>query len=215
MVVQDVLIGLLVLLLGAAFCFAGYRFFRILIAIWGFFAGFNLGATAMVALFAGGFLGTVSGWVLGLVVGLVFAALAYFFYYFAIVLLGASVGYSLGSGFMEAIGLNNPSFLSVVAGVIVAVALVMLVLVLNLPKLLIMLFTALGGAGTIIAGILLMLGQIHVAGLQYGIIEAAIKASWVWSIVWLVLAVAGFAAQWRTAREYTLGWSQSMASRSS
>lgn len=215
MVVQDVLIGLLVLLLGAAFCFAGYRFFRILIAIWGFFAGFNLGATAMVALFAGGFLGTVSGWVLGLVVGLVFAALAYFFYYFAIVLLGASVGYSLGSGFMEAIGLNNPSFLSVVAGVIVAVALVMLVLVLNLPKLLIMLFTALGGAGTIIAGILLMLGQIHVAGLQYGIIEAAIKASWVWSIVWLVLAIAGFAAQWRTAREYTLGWSQSMASRSS
>lgn len=215
MVVQDVLIGLLVLLLGAAFCFAGYRFFRILIAIWGFFAGFNLGATTMVALFAGGFLGTVSGWVLGLVVGLVFAALAYFFYYFAIVLLGASVGYSLGSGFMEAIGLNNPSFLSVVAGVIVAVALVMLVLVLNLPKLLIMLFTALGGAGTIIAGILLMLGQIHVAGLQYGIIEAAIKASWVWSIVWLVLAIAGFAAQWRTAREYTLGWSQSMASRSS
>lgn len=215
MVFQDVLIGLLVLLLGAAFCFAGYRFFRILIAIWGFFAGFNLGAAAMVALFGGGFLGTVSGWVLGFVVGLVFAALAYFFYYFAIVLLGASVGYSLGSGFMEAIGLNNPGFLSVVAGVIVAVALVILILALNLPKLLIMLFTALGGAGTIIAGILLMFGQIHVAGLQYGIIEAAIKASWIWSIVWFILAVVGFASQWRTTQEYTLGWSQSMESRSS
>jgi len=78
MVFQDFLIGLLLLVVGAAFCFVGYRFFRILIAIWGFFAGFNLGASGMVALFGQNFLGTVTGWVLGIVVGLVIAVLAYF-----------------------------------------------------------------------------------------------------------------------------------------
>jgi hypothetical protein len=73
MVFQDFLIGLLILVVGAAFCFAGYRFFRILIAIWGFFTGFNLGASGMAALFGQNFLGTVTGWVLGLVLGVVIA----------------------------------------------------------------------------------------------------------------------------------------------
>ena len=135
MVFQDFLIGLLLLVVGAAFCFVGYRFFRILIAIWGFFAGFNLGASGMVALFGQNFLGTVTGWVLGIVVGLVIAVLAYFLYYVAIVVLGASVGYAIGSGLMGAIGLNNPGFLSVVVGVVLAVILTILVLTLNLPKL--------------------------------------------------------------------------------
>src|SRR6266566_9692553 len=71
MAFQDFLIGLLILLVGAAFCFVGYRFFRILIAIWGFFAGFELGASGMSALFGQGFLGTTTGWVLGFVIGVV------------------------------------------------------------------------------------------------------------------------------------------------
>jgi len=73
---QDVLICVLILLVGAAFCFVGYRFFRGLIAVWGFFAGFNLGAAGMTALFGQNFLGTTTGWILGLVVGLVFAVVA-------------------------------------------------------------------------------------------------------------------------------------------
>ncbi len=52
MAFQDFLIGALVLLAGLLFCFVGYRFFRILITIWGFFAGFNLGTAAMTALFS-------------------------------------------------------------------------------------------------------------------------------------------------------------------
>jgi hypothetical protein len=208
MVFQDFLIGLLILLVGAAFCFVGYRFFRILIAIWGFFAGFNLGASAMVALFGQTFLGTVTGWVLGIVVGLVIAVLAYFLYYVAIVLLGASVGYAIGSGLIGAIGLNNPGFVSVIVGAALAVILAIVILVLNLPKLLIMVFTAIGGAATIVSGFLLLFGQIHTAALQYGFAAAAIRASWIWTLVVIVLAVVGFVAQWRTMQAYTLEWSE-------
>ena len=209
MAFQDFLIGALVLLVGAAFCFVGYRFFRILIAIWGFFAGFNLGAGAMTALFNNAFLGTTTGIVLGLVIGLVFAALAYFFYYFAVVLLGASAGYTLGSGLIGAIGLNNPGFVAVIVGVVLAVVFAFLILVLNLPKILIMVFTALGGAVAMLAGLLILFGQVKVAYLQYGDAVALVKASWFWSIVAIALAVVGFLAQWRTMQEYNLEWSQS------
>lgn len=208
MVFQDFLIGLLILLVGAAFCFVGYRFFRILIAIWGFIAGFNLGAYGMVALFGQNFLGTVTGWILGIVVGIVIALLAYFLYYIAIVVLGASVGYAFGSGLMGAIGLNNPGFLAVLVGVALAVVLSILVLVVNLPKILIMILTAIGGAAAIVSGILLVFGQINTTALQYGFAGAAIRTSWFWSLVVIALAVVGFVVQWRTMQEYTLEWSE-------
>jgi hypothetical protein len=127
MAFQDFLIGLLILLVGAAFCFVGYRFFRILIAIWGFFAGFELGAAGMTALFGQNFLGTTTGWVLGFVIGVVLALLAYFFYYIAVVLLGASIGYSIGTGLMAAIGLNPSGFVSVIVGIVVAVLLALII----------------------------------------------------------------------------------------
>ena len=103
-------VGLLALLLGAAFCFIGYRFFRILIPIWGFFAGFFFGAQGVVSLFGGGFLSTVTSWVIGLVVGLIFAALAYFFYYAAVVILGGSVGYANGRELLRRQNRSIPRF---------------------------------------------------------------------------------------------------------
>ena len=209
MAFQDFLIGALIMLAGAAFCFVGYRFFRILIVIWGFFAGFNLGTAAMTALFSNAFLGTTTGIVLGLVIGVVFAALAYFFYYFAVVLLGATAGYDLGSGFIGAIGLNNPGFIAVIVGVALAVVFALIILILNLPKVLIMVFTALGGAVAMLAGLLILLGQAKVAYLQYGEAVALVRASWFWSIVAIALAVVGFLVQWRTMQEYNLEWSES------
>ena len=208
MAFQDFLIGALVLLVGALFCFAGYRFFRILITIWGFFAGFNLGTAAMTALFNNAFLGTTTGIVLGIVIGLVFAALAYFLYYFAVVLLGATAGYDLGSGIIGAIS-SNLQFVAFIVGVALAVVFALVILLFNLPKLLIMVFTALGGAVAMLAGLLILFGQVKVAYLQYGDAVALVKASWFWSIVALALAVVGFLAQWRTMQEYNLEWSQS------
>ena len=212
MAFQDFLIGALVLIVGALFCFAGYRFFRILITIWGFFAGFNLGTAAMTALFNNAFLQTTTGIVLGIVIGLVFAALAYFFYYFAVVLLGATAGYDLGSGLIGAIGLNNPGFIAVIVGVVLAVVFALVILLFNLPKLLIMVFTAFGGAVAMLAGLLILLGQVKTAYLQYGDAVALVRASWFWTIVAIVMAVVGFLAQWRTNQEYTMVWSESSTS---
>src|SRR6266699_1916643 len=130
-------VGILALVIGTALCFAGYRAFRALIAIWGFFAGFLLTIQA-VGIYSGGhFLVSVRGLVIAFIVGLVLAALAYYLYVAAVVILGASVGFWVGTGLMMVIGYGNHSTPTLLAGVIFAGILAILTLGLNLAKILI------------------------------------------------------------------------------
>ncbi len=46
---NDILFGTLAVLIGAVFCFRGYFAMRIIIPIWGAFAGFVLGAGVVTA----------------------------------------------------------------------------------------------------------------------------------------------------------------------
>jgi len=80
MVAERLLIGPAVLIMGVLLCFAGYRLFRVLITIWGFFLGFFIGAQAIASIFGQGFLSTPLAWVVGCVSGLVLAAAAYALY---------------------------------------------------------------------------------------------------------------------------------------
>jgi Domain of unknown function (DUF4203) len=200
---QTFLIGLLALVIGAAFCLAGYRFILILLPIWGFFAGFSIGASAIANLFGGGFLATTSSWLAGFVVGLVFAVLSYLYYYFAVAVLGASVGYMIGTGFMALLGIQ-PGVLTVVVGVLGAAVLAGVVLYLNVPKLLLIVLSALGGAAIMIAGLLLILGRIPLEALRYGVVGSVIQDSWFWLLVWLVAASVGLVVQWESTQRYTV-----------
>ncbi len=210
---QILFIGLIALLLGLAFCFAGYRFFRLLMPFWGFFVGFGLGAQIVASLFGGHFLATILGWIIGIIVGLIFAALAYTFFTLAVAILGASVGYWIGTGAMSALGYSHNGFLTVLVGVIVAIALAILIIALNLPKFLIIFSTALGGASTILTGVLLLLGRISIAELQYGAIAAFVRSSTFWTAVWLILAIAGIITQLNKTQKYTLNPAKSANSR--
>ncbi len=99
--------GLIAFLFGLALCFSGYRLFIILLPVWGFFFGLWLGAESLQALFGVGFLATVTSWVVGFIVGAIFAVLSYLFYVFAVALAAGSLGYYLGVGLMEAIGIKH------------------------------------------------------------------------------------------------------------
>jgi hypothetical protein len=197
--VQAMITALVVLLIGIAFCFAGYTFFRILIPIWGFLVGFSLGASGIAI---PGFLHTTPNWIAGLVVGVILAILAYLFYYVAVVLLAASIGYWIGVGVLIATGVGF-SPLAVLAGIVLAVILAVLAMRLNLPKVLIVFFSALGGASAIVAGVLLLLRIIPPGSIQYGSISTIIRGSWLWSIAWLVLVIAGIATQSRSTPRHT------------
>ena len=209
MSIELLVMGILVLVIGIALCFSGYRAFRALISIWGFLAGFLLTIQALGAYSGGHLLVSALEWIIALIVGLVLAALAYQLYVAAIVILSASVGFWLGTGLMMAVGYNNHSLPALIAGSICALTLAILTLSLNLAKILIIISTSISGASIIIAGILLSLRVISLNdALSWSIVGTAIRGSQLWNYVWLAFAIVGILVQLGSTRRYERSYAQ-------
>jgi hypothetical protein len=204
---ETLLLGILALAIGAAVCFAGYKFFLWLLPLFGFVAGFWIGSAALTELFGTGFLVDVTGWVVGAVCGVILAIGSYFFWYIAIVALAGAVGAWLGEAVMSAIGFDA-GLLTFLVALAVGVVFVVIAIALRFPKWAVLGLTALGGAGTAVSGVLLILGQITTADIQDGPFSAAWGAGPVWAIVTLVVAVAGFLAQDRSTKDFEIDLSR-------
>jgi hypothetical protein len=195
--------GLLYVLVGAAFLLAGYRLLLILLPLLGFLVGFAVGAEGAAALFGDGFLATGASFVCGLGLGIIFAVLAYLFYWVAVVILCAGVGADLGSGLMQAIGVHSGGILWL-AGFVGAVVVAGIVILLNVPKLVLIVVSACGGASALVGGLLLWVGTIQLNDLGRGSINAAIAASWWWGLLWIGLVVISIALQTMSTSGYTM-----------
>ncbi len=200
---QTVFTSLLVIMLGLALCFTGYRFFTILISIWGFIAGFQFGATIFTNIFGQGFLSTVISWVVGLLVAIFAAAIAYLFYAAAVVLLAGFVGYQLGIGIMAGLGFND-GWLTFLVGLLVGLAWVAVAIYLHFPKVLVLILTSLAGAELLLGGVFLALGRITLTGLRFGAVGAIVRDSWFWGLLYLAIAAIGFYFQWRTTQKFVV-----------
>lgn len=187
-------IGIIALVVGAAFCFGGFRFFLLLLPIWGFVVGFNVGTEAVTALFGEATFATVTSWVVGLVLAVVFMLASYLYYWLAVALLGGSVGYAIGASAWGLIG-NEYGAVAFVIGLVCAVILAIVVLALNVPKYLVILVSALGGAATMLAGWFVVIGTIPTDAITWTDIGAKITDNWFYLIVWAVLAAAGIVGQ--------------------
>lgn len=209
MTIEGIVGGLIALGIGLLFAFYGFRLFIILLPIWGFFAGFVIGAGAMTALFGEGFLVTVTSWVAGLVVGVIFAALSYLYYWFAVIFVGASLGFMAGEGLMALLGFE-PGFVMFIVGVVVAVAFALAFIFLRVPKYLILVATSFGGASAAIAGLLLLIGLIPLSALANGTIGAyaAHNLSWIWALAALGLGVVALLFQMRVTEGDELRYSE-------
>jgi hypothetical protein len=189
MTIEGILLGLVALAVGAAFTFYGFRWFLILLPLWGFVVGFAAGAQLIGLLFNEGFLATITGWVVGFVFGIGFALISYLWYWAAIVLLAGGVGYEIGLGLMGLVNIHG--WLAVAIGLILAVVFVVAAIALHVPRLMIVVFTAIGGAAIMTGGILLMIGTIPPGSLTDGVLGAVLLTNALWGLVFVVLAVAG------------------------
>jgi len=195
-------IGLLGILIGLAFVFWGFRLFLILLPIWGFFAGFLFGAS-IVHVFIGEnlpFLATTLGWVIGFVVGILFAILSYLYYWFAIVFIGASIGYAGGLGLLHWLGNGGDNFMGFLFGLVGAIIVAAIVVVLRMPKYLAIVLTAVGGAAATVTGVALILKQVtleELTGGSIGSLAAVNDLPWLWGLAAIVLAGVGIAYQIR------------------
>jgi Domain of unknown function (DUF4203) len=201
---QQLCVGLFAVLFGLALLFAGYRFFLLLIPFWGFFAGFAIGAAAVTALFGDQFLATITGWVAGFILGIGFAIFSYFFYIIGIAILSGSIGYAIGSTLVFPL-LPNADLLALIIGLVTAIIIAGITLGFNLQRWAIILLTSIGGASTLVAGVLVIFGGIDVADFVGDAITPTLTHSYIWLVVWIVLAVVGVLSQAGSTRNYTLG----------
>jgi hypothetical protein len=209
-VIQLICLTLLVFGVGVAFLFFGYRFFLILLPIWGFFMGFWLGALTISILLGEGFLVSMTSLVVGFVAGLILAVLSYLFYSVGVLLLGVSFGYWFATFALYAIGLN-PGFIAAVVGILTAIVFAVLIVILDVKKHLIIVITALGGAGCLMISVLFVFGVVTIPDLQLGAalaLNVIIQNSLLWLVLWSFLGTIGIFIQEMTNRGYYLEYDQ-------
>ena len=168
MSIEGILVGLLAIVIGAAWAFYGLKLFTILLPLWAFFFGLVAGAQWGQDVFGQGFFTTVLSWIIGLVVGIVLAAISFFWYYAAIVILGGAVGYALGLGFFDWLGLGT-GVIAVIVGLIIGAIFAIGTFVLGVPVILVMVFSAFSGAVAAVNGVFIFLGQVKLEDLGWGI----------------------------------------------
>jgi hypothetical protein len=189
---NDIVVGTIAILTGAVFCFRGYLAMRIIIPLWGAFAGFMFGAGIVSG--ADGFLGSALGWIVGIVLAVVFGLLAYLYYEVAVIIGMLAIGFALGTSLMVALGVTW-SWLIVLSGVALAVVLAFVALVADLPMALLTILTAMAGASAIVAGLMLMFGVTDVGDFDSAQTTKTVADDWWWYAIYLVLAIGGMIAQ--------------------
>jgi len=193
--VQDVFTGLLTLVIGVVLCFGGHRFFRVLMVLVGFTAGFVLGGSGVAAFGKGPFLGDLTGWIVAIVVGLALAGLAIPFYAAGVAVLGGVVAYLVTTGVMAYLGYGLGT-LSQAAGIVAGALAIVLIYLFRVHRLLVIAVTAAAGAGAILAGVLVLLGKIAFDVASATDPTAVIRSTPLWLLLAIVLFLAGIGAQW-------------------
>jgi hypothetical protein len=187
MSLESIVIGLLAIGIGLAWAFYGLKLFTILLPIWAFFFGLVAGAQWGQDVFGQtGIFTTVLSWGIGLIFGLVLAAIAFFWYYAAIVILGGAVGYALGVGFFDALGLGT-GIIVVLIGLIVGAIFAIGTFVLGVPVILVMVFSAFSGAAAVVNGVLIFLGQVKLDTLDSGVFGSLLTNGVIGTVSFLVL----------------------------
>jgi hypothetical protein len=190
----DIILGLLAIIAGGAMLVAGQWVLRLVIPIWGFFAGFVFGAGIVAGFADEHFLGTVLGWVLGLVFAVLFAVLAYLYYYLAIVLAMGAAGFAIGSGIVVALGISW-NWVVVLVGLALGLVVGLLSAFTNVPMLVLVLVGSIAGAVGVTGGVMLLVGSLNSADFSRGDFTDTVSNSLGWSVLLVVLAIGAIVLQ--------------------
>lgn len=139
----------------------------------------------------------------GFIVALLFSVLAYLFYVVAVALIAGSLGYGLAVGLLGLIGLPF-GLITWLVGIVAGVALAYITIAFNLQKYVIIIATALGGAGLAVGTLLLGVEGMDLVVASQNPVQTLLNGSPFMAIVFLVMAVAGIFVQWRANQGYEI-----------
>ena len=186
---------------GLILAFLGYRFFLVLLPIFGFFFGLAFGAHSVQALFGDGFFATTSSWVVGFFVGLLFSVASYLVWVFAVAIAAGSLGYTIATGLLTWIGLDLGVLVWLV-GVALGVVFALAALMLNLQKLVVIVATAMVGAGAILGTFVALFSSQEAAQIVEDPLKSAADVGPLYLLLYLFVAALGIGVQLATSRSY-------------
>jgi hypothetical protein len=198
-----ILVGIVLLLLGIAFCFYGYKAFMVLLPVVGFIAGFYVGAQAMQIALNEGFLATTLSVVVGLGSGIIGAFASYLFFIFGIIMVSGIVGFAIAAGIMDLFSLDSGCIASLI-GLASAGGAVWLTVRYKLVRYVLIVFTAILGADAIILSLLVFFNRISVEQLAspLGTISPILRESPLYIILFVALFGAGVYIQFVASRDF-------------
>ncbi|HTO01981.1 MAG TPA: DUF4203 domain-containing protein [Microthrixaceae bacterium] len=196
---NEVVVGILAVAVGALFCFRGYLTMRIVIPIWGALVGFTVGAGLVAAVTGDNLLAGFASWITGAAIAVVFAALAYLYYEISVAVSMAGIGFMLGSSAMVALNVTW-TWLIITVGVIVALMLGLVAVVGDLPMIILTILTATAGATAVVGGLMLLVGSVDTADLGRADVVDRIHDDPAWWLLYAFVAIAGIVSQSRAAR---------------
>ena len=206
-------VTMIALLFGTLVTFGGYRLFLFLLPIWGFFFGFTLGAQTIQAIFGEAFLSTATSWVVGLFVALLFAVLSYLFYAIAVGILAGSLGYGIGLAIMGMFSANL-TFITLFVALSLALIVIGATFYFNLAKYVIIVATAVGGAGVTIATLVAGVGTVSLLRIMENPMKSLLDDSPLWMLLFFLMAAAGIVMQIQVNRAVEIEsynrWTQMM-----
>ena len=186
----DFLFAVVLIVVGAVTCFAGYRWFRIVLALLGFVLGALMSSSVM------GISNTAGMVIAALVGGLVGAAIMLFAYFVGIALVGAVVGALIVAPvFWAAFGNGDPPW-----QMVVVLAMAGAVGAMFVQRHVIIVTTALAGALTVILGVVAAADRGGGAAKSLGKVSifypTILPPGHPWApYVWVVLGLAGTVVQ--------------------
>ena len=198
-----ILVGILLLAFGIAFCFYGYRAFLIFLPIVGFIVGFYVGAQAMQIALNESFLATTLSIIVGLVSGVIGAFASYLFMIMGIVLVAGVLGFAMTAGVLNLLNLDT-GCISFLVGLASAGAVVWLTLRFKLIRYVLIVITAILGANAIILSVLLFFNRVTVEQIvsPLGTVSPILTESPLYILLFVALFGAGVYIQFIASRDF-------------
>ncbi len=191
---MNVVAGIVVTLIGALLCFRGHGTIRLVIGASGALTGFALGTALSTGFAPAGVPGAFVGLLVAIALAILFAVLAYFFYQFAVVLSVAVLAFGVTAGAFSAVGIP---WLGIALGVVAGLAAAGIAIAAKLPALLLIIVTAVAGAGLTMTGLMLLIGSARVGDVGAAPLAPLIGQGPAWAAAALALAAVGLVVQAR------------------
>ena len=191
---ENILISIIFMVIGLLGVLAGYKTFKIFLAVSAFIFGFNLGFQFFPQL---AYLLRI---VLAFLTGAILGLLSYFIYKIGIFLMLTALGMELARLGITALGIN-PGLITDLSVLIIGIVIGVVALIFKIEKFAIIIATTIGGAAYFIIGLMPFVHKDFVLSNFYSLfnnLSLILEKDIVLTIVFIVLVVIGLVVQFKT-----------------